>query len=200
MARPTFPEVSDWQLAPASARVRGWLFGLAFVLPVVLVTVALAATTGRATSGSLLAGSLALTWLASVGGVVLVCGVVWIVLDRALRRHRIELDDANLVVRTTFYTRSLPLADLRVDQARSVVLAERPEYRPTLKTNGFALPGFSSGWFRLRNGERALVATAGGQRVVWLPTTRDHAVLLEPRQPQALLDRLAELAADHARR
>jgi hypothetical protein len=200
MARPTPPGVADWQLAPASARARGWLFGLAFLLPVVLVTVAMAATMGRATSGSLLAGSVALTWLASVGGVALVCGAVWVVLDRALRRHRIELDGANLVVRTTFYTRSLPIADLRVDQARSVVLAERPEYRPTLKTNGFALPGFSSGWFRLRNGERALVATTGGPRAVWLPTTRDHAVLLEPRQPQALLDRLAELAAEHARR
>ncbi|WP_460813402.1 PH domain-containing protein [Luteimonas pelagia] len=200
MARSKALDKADWQLAPASARVRGWLFGLAFLLPVVLVIVALAATMGGGTSGSLLAGSVALTWLASVGGVGLATGVVWFVLHRALRRHRIELDGANLVVRTTFYTRTIPIADVRVDQARSVVLAERPEYRPTLKTNGFALPGFSSGWFRLRNGERALVATSGGPRAVWLPTTRDHAVLLEPRRPQALLDRLAELAADQARR
>ena len=41
-----------------------------------------------------------------------------------------------------------------------------------LKSNGYALPGFRSGWFRLRNWQKAFVATSDGERVLWLPTSR----------------------------
>jgi hypothetical protein len=191
---------ADWQLAPVPARVRGWLFALAFALPVLLVVSALAGVAGSDAQETLLAGSRSATWLAAVGGVALFSGVLWFVLDRALRRHRITVDANGLSIATTFYTRAFRHDELRLDQARHVVLAERPGYAPALKTNGFALPGFASGWFRLRNGERALVATAGGQRAVWLPTTRDHGLLLEPRQAQALLDRLHALADGQPRR
>src|SRR5690606_41086090 len=49
--------------------------------------------------------------------------------------------------------------------------------------------------FRLRNGNKALVATVGGRRALWLPTQLGYDLLLEPVRPQALLDRLRELAA-----
>jgi hypothetical protein len=59
-----------------------------------------------------------------------------------------------------------------------------------------ALPGFRSGWFRSRTFKKLFVATAGGKRLLWLPTSRGHALLLQVRQPQVLLERLRELAAD----
>jgi hypothetical protein len=191
---------ADWQLAPVPARVRIWLFALAFVHPVLLVVVTLATVAGIDVPGNVPEGSPATPWLAPVGGVAFVSGALWFALDLALRRHRITLGDEGLRVASTFYTRTFRLDELRLEQARQVVLAERPEYAPALKTNGFALPGFASGWFRLRNGERALVATAGGRRVAWLPTTRGHGLLLEPRRPQALLDRLHALADGQRRR
>jgi hypothetical protein len=82
-----------------------------------------------------------------------------------------------------------------LDAAREGAIDEHPELKPMLKSNGMALPGFRSGWFRSRAFKKLFVATAGGERLLWLPTRRGFALLLQPRQPQALLDRLHELAA-----
>ena len=98
-----------------------------------------------------------------------------------------------------FHRRRLTLAELRLDQARVIDLAERTGFKPALRSNGTSLPGFHSGWFRLRNRSRAFVAIAGGSRVLWLPTTRGYDLLLQPPQPQALLQHLRELAAAPAR-
>ena len=76
-----------------------------------------------------------------------------------------------------------------------VDLDEHTELKPSWKTNGTALPGFKSGWFRMRNRHKAFVAMTTGPRVLWLPTSKGHDLLLQPRQPQALLDRLREMAA-----
>ena len=69
------------------------------------------------------------------------------------------------------------------------------QMKPLLKTNALALPGFYSGWFRLRNWQRAFVAISDGPRVLWLPTSESFHLLLQPEQPQALLDRLREIAS-----
>ena len=85
------------------------------------------------------------------------------------------------------------------DQARVVDLDEQVELRPTLKTNGFSIPGFHSGWFLLRNRRRTFVAIGNGRRRLWLPGSGRYDLLLEPVDPAALLARLRELAAAHGR-
>lgn len=75
-----------------------------------------------------------------------------------------------------------------------VDLGEHTQLKPLLNSNGVKLPGFQSGWFRLRNRSKALVARADGNRVLWVPTTRGFDLLLQPRQPQALLDALKGMA------
>jgi hypothetical protein len=112
-----------------------------------------------------------------------------------LKRHRLQLDVGGLEIATTFYKQRIPLADLKLDAARVVRLDEHPDLKPMLKSNGYALPGFRSGWFRLRNWQKAFVATSDGERTLWLPTTRGLGLLLQPRDPQRLLDRLRELAS-----
>ena len=78
---------------------------------------------------------------------------------------------------------------------RGLDLDEHIEFKPILKTNGFSIPGFRSGWFLLRNRRRSFVATADGRRKLWLPGSGRHDLLLEPVDPAALLARLRELAA-----
>jgi hypothetical protein len=95
---------------------------------------------------------------------------------------------------TTFYRQRLALSQLQLDRARVIELGEHPELRPWLKSNGFALPGFRSGWFRTRGFKKLFLATAGGGRLLWLPTTRGDALLLQPQRPEALLERLREMA------
>ena len=138
-------------------------------------------------------------WLGPVV-VAAVTVAVCLLLDRMLRRQRLRLDGDGLEVVSTFYRQRLALSQLQLDRARVIDLGEHPELRPWFKSNGFAMPGFRSGWFRTRGLKKLFLATAGGQRLLWLPTTRGDALLLQPRQPQLLLDRLREMAVPAARR
>ncbi len=166
-------------LVAADPRARGWLFALVVVLPLVLVGAsALGEDAGTGTP-----------WFA-VGGAALFCLLAWAVLAALLQRHRLVLEEGCIEVATTFYRRRFALADLDLEAARVVDLGERPEYRPMLRTNGVGLPGFRSGWYRLRNGDKALVAAAGGQRLLWIPTRAGHDLLLQPEDPRAALERL----------
>jgi hypothetical protein len=195
------------QLEPASGRSHLWLWLLGAALPIVLGTVvSLLARTGSR-SGSLLSSDWQVRLRAGLtlpdhllGPLLVACIalVVCALLAWLMRRHRLRLDAAALDITTSFYHQRLPLSDLQLDAARVIAIDERPELKPMLKTNGMALPGFASGWFRSRAFKKLFVATAGGQRLLWLPTRRGFALLLQPRQPQALLDRLRELAADAA--
>ena len=179
MSAPLDPRL---QLQPAPRRARAWLAALTIGLPIVLIGASIAMQRQPGASPVLVWAAVAVVF-------------VFLVIDRAMRRHRIAIDNGVLDVATTFYRRKLTVTELRLDEARVVDLAERTEFKPMLKTNGTSLPGFHSGWFRLRNRSRAFVAIAAGPRVLWLPTTRGYDLLLQPRQPQALLQHLRELAA-----
>src|SRR3546814_7616953 len=92
-----------------------------------------------------------------------------------MRRHQITLDGDGLAIRTTFYSRTLGWSELQLPQARVVDLDEHTDLKPMLKTNGTSLPAFRSGWLRLRNRQKALVAMGSGTRVLHLPTTPDRS-------------------------
>lgn len=188
-----------FQLVPPGPRARTWLFTLCLLLPLVLTaaTLAIPVLTGSATS--LVGGSVPLTVALVLGGLALLCGALWWVLARFMRRQALRVSADALEVRSSFYRCTTPLAELKLDQARVVDLDERTELKPTLKTNGFSIPGFHSGWFLLRNRRRSFVAIADGRRKLWLPGSGRHDLLIEPADPAALLARLRELAA-HADR
>ena len=76
---------------------------------------------------------------------------------------------------------------------------EHPEWKPWLKSNGMAVPGFRAGWFRTRGFQRVFACITDGERVLWIPTARKHALLLQAGRPQDLLARLRALAPPAAR-
>lgn len=178
-------------LVPASPRAQAWLFGLVVCLPLALVGATELAGRGDNANG--------IAWHA-LGGVAAFCLALWAALAVLLRRHRLRLGADGLEVTTTFYRRHFPLAGLDLEAARVANLDERPEFRAMLRTNGVSLPGFRSGWFRLRSGSRSLVATAGGRRLLWIPTAAGHDLLLQPGDPRALLDALRALARQAGQR
>lgn len=184
-----------WQLEPAQASARAWLLALTVGLPVAISGIALgfAATSGD--ERSLVAGSLPLTIVLIMVGVVALGGAIAFVIDRAMRRHHIIVDANGIEVATTFYRRRLGWGELRLDEARVASLDEHTQLKPLMKSNGTELPGFRSGWFRLRNREKALVAMLRGPRITWVPTTQGYGLLLQPRNPQALLDHLRATAS-----
>ena len=59
---------------------------------------------------------------------------------------------------------------------------------------GTAVPGYRSGWFRLANGEKALLYVTARERVVHVPTTEGFCLLLSVSEPERFLEHLKRVA------
>lgn len=116
-------------------------------------------------------------------------------LRRAMRRQHARIESGMLVLHTSFYRQHIALGELDLAAARVLSLDEHREWRPLLKTNGFALPGFHSGHFRLRNFKKAFCALAGNGRVVLIPRRNRSVLLLAFRQPEQALEQLQQAAS-----
>jgi hypothetical protein len=103
------------------------------------------------------------------------------------QRARLILSDAGLDFRGDIYGRRVPWAALRAQEARVVDLTREAALSPRSRRVGTGLPGYAAGWFRLSNGERALLYVTTWQRVLYVPTNAGYALLLSPEDPQAML-------------
>ncbi len=188
------------QLVAPGKQPRLWMFCLCVLLPVLVTVAALLAVKNGDTHWDFAGGDPLTVGAAVVGAELLLMSALWALLDKAMHRHGLTLSADSLEVKSSFYSRVVPLSELRLHEARVIDLDERTEFKPAAKSNGYAVPGFHSGHFRLRNREKAFVAIAGERRALWLPTVRDAGLLLQPQQPDALLNRLRELATNPLRR
>lgn len=128
--------------------------------------------------------------LALLVGALVVLGGAW----HGSQRARFEVSPSGLRLRGDVYGRLIPAADLKGGAARIVDLRSAPEYRATKRLFGTGLPGYQAGWFRLGNGEKALLFVTDWSNVVYLPTRGGYSVLLSPTQPRSLLQALRALA------
>ena len=131
-------------------------------------------------------------------GVILLILILagWLLLAtvRGARVSRFELSDAGLRLRGDLYGRVIPAGSLRGGAARIVDLARSPDLQPRRRTMGTAFPGYRAGWFRLRNGEKALVYLTETSHTVYVPTRNGYSVMLTPQQPERFLERLRAVA------
>lgn len=102
-------------------------------------------------------------------------------------RSRFEISAEGLRLRGDLYGRLVPRAQLRLDEARRIDLTSEAEYQPRYRTMGTALPGYRSGWFRLRNGGKALLYLTDFHRAVLIPTSAGYSILVSPSDPSAFL-------------
>jgi len=125
--------------------------------------------------------------------VAVICAVVAIVLLALLftayssRHSRVEVRADSMKLVGDFWGRTLPLEHLDLAAARVVDLDATPEYYPRRRTFGTGLPGYASGWFRLKGGGKALVYLTSRRRVVYIPTSQGYALLLSVDEPERLL-------------
>lgn len=126
---------------------------------------------------------------------LLVIAALGIGLSVAFFRRRVEFDGAVLDVRSTMYRRRVPVAQLRLEQAEVVDLSRDRRYAIRFKTNGYSMPGFHSGHFRLRGGGKGFALVTDRTRVLVLPVVDGSTLLLSLDRPQALLDALRKVAA-----
>jgi hypothetical protein len=111
----------------------------------------------------------------------------------ASQRASVKLTGNRLAFHGDLYGKAIPLDSIRVRDARIVSFDSEPSLAPASRRLGTGLPGYLSGWFRLGNGEKALVFVTTRHRVVYLPTARGYSVLLSLQQPEAFLDNLRNL-------
>jgi hypothetical protein len=127
-------------------------------------------------------------WLLAV-----VCIVLLIVLSAlaytaySTQHSRIEITDGQFSLVGDFWARSIPIQSLRLEDAAIVDLARSPDYAPRRRTFGTGLPGYASGWFLLRNGEKALAYLTRRESVLYLPTSLGYSLLLSADRPQEIL-------------
>jgi uncharacterized protein (DUF58 family) len=108
------------------------------------------------------------------------------------RHVSFEVSPEGLRIRGDVYGRFVPAASLVAEQAREVNLTLDSAHRPALRTNGTGLPGYQAGWFRLVDGEKALLFLTDRTRVVYVPTRGGYSLLLSPTEPQAFIATLQQ--------
>ena len=140
------------------------------------------------------ASAKSLWFIGTIGTLFVVLVVVFAVIGYAARHSRVEVSQTDIRLVGDFWGRSIPLSSLRLDTARPVDLGQTEELRPRWRTFGTAIPGYASGWFRLRNGEKALAYLTDRSRVAYLPTVDGYSLLLSVDQPDRFIQALRERA------
>lgn len=106
------------------------------------------------------------------------------------QNSRVEIDNDRIRLVGDFWGREIPFEQINLPNARILDLDRKSELAPKHRTFGTGLPGYSSGWFRLRNGEKALAYLSCRTDVVYLPTSDGYSLLLSVKEPHRFLDTL----------
>ena len=125
---------------------------------------------------------------------VLVAGILWPSINGA-RTATFELSPEGLRLRGDWYGRLIPADHLVRGMARRVDWATMAGLTPRRRTLGTGLPGYQAGWFRLRNGDRALLYLTDRSKAVYVPTTEGYGVLVSPSEPDRFLAAVDALSA-----
>ena len=114
-------------------------------------------------------------------------------LIRLISRASAYVEDGELVMVTGVGKKRVALANLRRHGLTVVDLAQRTSLIPRLRTWGASMPGLNAGWFRLRNGEKAVCLLTVQNRVSYLRSDADDLSLLlsleNPDKLKALIER-----------
>lgn len=124
-------------------------------------------------------------------GALVFCLVPFVVM-RVIGRVRACVENGELVLHTGVGSKRVPLSHLRAHGVEVIDLARHAERRPVWRWWGASMPGLSSGWFTLRNGEKAVCLITDRHRVSYLRSDTDNLSLLLSLQNPATLAALLE--------
>ena len=135
----------------------------------------------------------------------IICAVLTVVLlalaytAYSSRNSRIEIENDRIKLVGDFWGREIPFKLLDVSDARILDLTRNVEYAPKRRTFGTGMPGYASGWFRLRSGEKALIYLTRRHEVVYIPTYDGYSLLLSVEEPQKFIEMLQQYNSQAAR-
>lgn len=125
-----------------------------------------------------------------VGALLLMVWLAW-----SMQHVRFTVSNDGLRLQGDLYGRMVPLKSLKLNEAVVTNLNTDKEHQPKWRTMGTALPGYAAGWFKLRNGEKALLFVTDKTRVARIPTTEGYSLMLSVSNPAALIDALKQQRA-----
>ena len=88
----------------------------------------------------------------------------------SIKNTSLTLTGRELIVKSFFYGKKIPVENILVDQVKAVKLDEAEEYKISYRTNGFRLPNMALGWMRLKNKAKALAFVTDKNNVAVIPT------------------------------
>jgi len=158
-----------------------------------------ASDTAQAWAAPRRSGALGTTLGIAIG--VAAIGVVAAAMSYSPGPPSYTLTPAALTIHDRFYPVTLRADAVDVGQIRIVDLAQDTEWRPTLRTNGFANSHYQSGWFRVAGAAKKVrLYRAGGRRLVLLPPQGDGApVLYQAEDPDGFASEIRAAWAAAAR-
>jgi hypothetical protein len=142
-------------------------------------------------------GRTAVTWVPLLSMLLLITvgSIVGVGLSiKGSRAATFELTPDGLRLRGDLYGRKVAASKLRGGAARVIDLDRDEVLRPRSRMMGTAIPGYRSGWYRLRNGEKALLYVTDPHRVVYVPTRSGYSLLLSVDRPTEFVERLRQVA------
>jgi hypothetical protein len=110
----------------------------------------------------------------------------------SIKNTTLTLTEKELIIKSAFYGRKIPLENIMIDEIRGISLDENTDYNLSIRTNGTALPQFKSGWFRLKNREKALVFITDKNNVVLIPT-KDYLLLFSMNNIDEFINKIKTL-------
>ena len=107
---------------------------------------------------------------------------------------RYSLSSEGLAIHDRFYPIALKAAEIEVENMRIVDIETDADWRPTMRTNGFANAHYRSGWFRVACGKKVRMYRARGRNLVLIPLRNGKTpVLVEVDQPQDFIRKAQQL-------
>ena len=131
-------------------------------------------------------------WFFVIIGLVLVAGIVLMIwLAWSMQNVRFTVSNEGLRLQGDLYGRLIPFKSLKLEEAVVTNLNTDKDHQPKWRTMGTGLPGYAAGWFKLRNGMKALLYVTDRTHVARIPTTEGYMVMLSVADPAALIEELS---------
>jgi len=110
----------------------------------------------------------------------------------SIKNSTLVLSGRELVIKSIFYGKKIPIETVLTDEIKTVNLSENQEYNVSYRTNGFRLPNISLGWMKLKNGQKALAFVTDKNNVVLIPT-KEFVVLFSMTNADEFINKVKTL-------
>ena len=128
--------------------------------------------------------------LSTIGIIIIPLLLIMGVIVYSALNTRFEINSEGLHIKGAIYGRFIPKESIMIENTRILNLNGESELKPTRRTNGIGLPGYSEGWFKLANDERALLFVSDRVNVVYILTREGYSVLLSTVNHEEFLESL----------